>query len=342
MPEDHDEQTPERKLDHIRICLTKDVNFQKSNGFERFEFIPNATPEINRDDIDVSTSFLGKPFAAPLLISCMTGGTPQAERINKNLATAAEQLGIGMGVGSQRAMLRDPELAKTYHIRGVAPNIFLAGNIGGAQLANYKPDEIIGLIESIKADALYVHLNPAQELVQPEGDRDWRGILARIAVLAKHSPVPILAKEVGNGISGATALLLAKAGVAAIDVAGAGGTSWVKVEHFRGSKTAEPFFEWGLPTADCLLQFRQAKLKIPVIASGGIRSGMDVAKAIALGASLAGMARPLLKEAVTSSDAVKRHLEQIIEELKGVMFLVGAKTIADLAKVPLVSGPHPA
>ncbi|MBU0953525.1 MAG: type 2 isopentenyl-diphosphate Delta-isomerase [Nanoarchaeota archaeon] len=336
-------QTKARKADHIRICLTKDVNFKKGAGFDQFTFDAvslqhNALPEVKRAEIDTSTSFLNKPFRAPLLISPMVGGTEEAERLNKHLATAAERLGLGMGVGSQRAMLKDPSLVKTYLIRDVAPSIFLAGNIGGAQLLESTPKEIINLATQIEADALYVHLNPAQELAQPEGDTDWRQVTERIRVLAKAAPFPILIKEVGNGISGAVASRLVKNGVAAIDVAGAGGTNWVKVEHHRqseGSARAKPFFEWGVPTSDCIIQVRQAEPLIPLIASGGIRTGSDVAKAIALGANLAGIAKPLLQPATESADAVQKTLETIIEELKDVMFLVGVKCIADLGSATI-------
>lgn len=324
--------TKSRKDEHIRICLEKNVEFVKSNGFEHVELEHRALPEIDRDDIDLKTKFLGKRFEYPLFIEAMTGGTKQAERINKNLAKAAESLGIGMGVGSQRAMLEDPKLVKTYFVRDVAPDIFLLGNIGVAQLPQYDIDKIISLVDSIEADGLAIHLNPAQELVQKEGDRSWKNLLKEIGYVCKKAKFPVVAKEVGFGISGGISKQLVKSGVKAIDVAGAGGTSWVKVDSYRTEGDFSHIEEWGIPTAEALRDVVKS-VKIPVIASGGIRNGNEVAKAIAMGASLAGFALPLLKPATESSESVKKHLEKMISQLKDVMFLVGAKNIKELRKV---------
>jgi isopentenyl-diphosphate delta-isomerase len=326
--------TKTRKSDHIRICLEKDVTYSKTNGFEKYEFEHNALPELDFDKIDVSTEFLGKRFSAPILIEAITGGSPESGGINRNLAKAAQKLGIGMGVGSQRAALEHPELEHTYRVRDVAPDIFLLGNIGGAQLAQHR-DKAKKLMEMIGADALAIHLNSAQEMAQREGNRNFENVLQNIKHVA-GSGVPVIVKEVGCGISGPVAAKLASSGVSAIDVAGAGGTSWIKVDYHRGEKTMENFLEWGIPTAECLAQCRTARIGVPVIASGGIRNGLEVAKAIAMGASLAGMALPLLKPATQSAEAVEEKLAEVIRELKTAMLLVGVRNIAELRKAKLV------
>ena len=326
-------ETKTRKSDHIKICLENDVEYRKTNGFEKFEFEHNAIPELDFKDVDVSTRFLGKAFKAPIIIEAITGGSPESEKINKNLAKAAQELGIGMGVGSQRAALEHPEVEHTYKVRDVAPDIFLLGNIGGAQLEQWK-NKANSLVEMINADALAIHLNTAQELAQKEGSRNFQNIIKNI----KHvvdSGVSVVVKEVGCGISASSAMKLESVGVAAIDIAGAGGTSWIKVDHFRRQNGMHNFLEWGIPTADCLSQYKN-KIKVPVIASGGIRNGLDVAKAIAMGASLAGLALPLLKPATKSSEAVKEKLEEMIRELRIAMLLVGAKNIEGLKKAKLV------
>jgi isopentenyl-diphosphate delta-isomerase len=325
-------ETKTRKQDHIRICLEKDVQYRKSNGFDRYEFEHNALHEIDFEKIDTSVEFMGKKFSAPILIEAMTGGIPESEKINKNLAKAAQDLGLGMGVGSQRAALETPELSYTYKVRDVAPDIFLLGNIGAVQLQEHK-GEARKLMDMIGADALAVHLNPAQEMAQSEGNRNFENVLSNINDIVVKG-IPVIVKEVGCGISGTVARKLALAGVAAIDVAGAGGTSWVKVDYHRGETSMKNFLEWGMPTAECLEQCRD--VEVPLIASGGIRTGMDIAKAIAMGASLAGMALPLLKPASKSPEAVKEHLRGIINELRITMLLVGAKNIGELRKARLV------
>ncbi len=327
--------TKSRKDDHIRICLEKPVEFVKSNGFEHVELEHKALPEIDRDEINLETKFLGKRFAYPLFIEAMTGGTKKGEKINNNLAKAAEALGIGMGVGSQRAMLEHPEAKRTYFVRDVAPSIFLLGNIGAAQIREYDIEKILSLVDSIGADGLAVHLNPAQELAQQEGDKSWKGIYKDIGYLCKEAKFPVVTKETGCGISGKLSKELAKAGVKAIDVAGAGGTSWVKVDAYRTKEDLSHLEEWGIPTAEALKDVVKSA-RIPVIASGGIRTGTEVAKAIAMGASLAGMALPLLRPATESWESVRKHLEKIISQLKDAMFLVGAKNLKELRKVRVI------
>lgn len=327
--------TKSRKDDHIRICMDEDVEFRKANGFEHAELEHRALPEISRDEIDLSTRFLGKKFSSPLFIEAITGGTKTGERINRNLAKAAEALGIGMGVGSQRAMLEDAKLARTYRVRDVAPAIFLLGNIGAAQVREYDVEKIMSLVDAIKADGLAVHLNAAQELAQKEGDKSWKGIFNDIRFLCKKARFPVIAKETGCGISGKLSRELVAAGVKAIDVAGAGGTSWVKVDSHRTDEDVSHLEEWGIPTAEALKDVARS-VKVPIIASGGIRNGVEVAKALAMGASLAGMALPLLKPATESWHAVKAHLEKIISQLEDAMFLVGARNVKELQKVRVI------
>jgi isopentenyl-diphosphate delta-isomerase len=321
--------TEKRKTDHIKICLTEDVEFFKSNGFGNYQFRHNALPEIDWDDIDISSRFLGRKFRVPLLIEAMTGGTRKAEKINRNLAKAAQELGIGMGVGSQRAMIERPGLSDTFRVRDVAPDIFLVGNIGASHLLLYGPARLRRALDEIKADALAVHLNPAQEIAQNGGHKKWKGILAKIKGVCSEIDRPVIVKEVGCGISGEVAKKLERAGVDAIDVAGAGGTSWVKVDSIIGGKPFDIFFEWGIPTAESLEQCL-GSVKVPVIASGGIRNGIEAAKALSMGASLAGMALPLLKPATKSHDAVKHVLEKVILELKTTMLLTSSKNLSEL------------
>jgi len=322
-------KTSSRKDDHIRICIERDVSSGKTNGFEMYEFEHNALPETRPSDVDTSTEFLGRRFELPLFIEAMTGGSTGTENINRNLAMAAEKMGIGMGVGSQRAMLENPEITYTYDVRDVAPNIFLLGNIGAVQLPVYSVKEVRKIVKDIGADGLAVHLNAAQELTQPEGDSDWSSVLKNIKKLCNGVDFPVVVKETGCGISGDVARKLESAGVSAIDVSGAGGTSWTRVESYRGSEIARAFIDWGIPTAESLVRCRKV-VKIPLIASGGIRTGIDVAKSLAMGASLSGFALPLLKPALESHNAVIGVLERIATELKVTMLLTGAKNIDNL------------
>jgi isopentenyl-diphosphate delta-isomerase len=322
-------RTCARKSDHLRICLEKDVRFFKKTGFELHEFQHQALPGIDLDEIDTTTFFLGREFRLPFFIEALTGGTPAGRKINRNLARAAQETGIGMGLGSQRAMLEDPSVASTYLVRDVAPDIFLLGNIGASQLAGLSIPDVEAMVGFVEADGLAIHLNPCHEVGQPEGDSNWSNVLEHIGALCNGVSFPVVVKEVGCGISGAVARRLQAAGAAAIDVAGAGGTCFARVEYYRGSRTAEAFFEWGIPTAQALGQCKEA-VELPLIASGGIRSGVECAKAIAIGATLAGFALPILKPALKSHHAVVHRINQFAVELRKAMLLVGVKSISEL------------
>ena len=326
-----------RKLEHIKICTHKPVEFDKKTGFERFEFVHQALPELDLSRIDTSTSFLGRRFRLPFFIEAITGGSPGTEKINKNLARAAAEMQIGMGVGSQRAMLKNPELTYTYQVRDVAPDIFLLGNIGAVQLPGLSTARINEMLQAIGADGLAVHLNAAHELCQPEGDRDWRKILSHIKRVCRESAYPVVIKETGCGISEHTARQLNASSIAGLDIAGAGGTSFAKVEYHRGAAHAQAFQEWGIPTADSLSQCRGITTGIPMIASGGIRNGVTCAKALAMGASLAGFALPVLKAAQNSHQEVVDVLKRFEQELKMTMLLAGAADLKILAQTALTT-----
>jgi len=330
-------QTEIRKAEHIRICLEEDVQFhQVTHGLDRYRFNHCCLPELNLKDIDVSTTFLGKKLAAPLLISSMTGGTELAKTINYRLADAAEHYQIAMGVGSQRVAVENPQLADTFAVRKRAPNILLFANIGAVQLNyNYGLEQCQKIIDILEADALILHFNPLQECIQTEGDTNFKGLVDKIEKLCYKLPVPVIAKEVGNGISGAMAMKLLKAGVTAIDVAGSGGTSWAKIEGERAKDAKQrrlgtTFADWGMPTAECILSVRAAAPKVPLIASGGLRNGLDAAKAIALGADLAGLAWPLLQAAAESEAAVNELVDVLIAEITTVLFCTGSANLHDL------------
>jgi isopentenyl-diphosphate delta-isomerase len=332
-----------RKADHIRINLDEDVGFDRLTvGFERYRFIHQALPELDLKAVDLTTRLFGKTLKAPLLISSMTGGTDQAKQINLNLAQAAQHYGVAMGLGSQRAGLVRPETADTFKVRSVAPDILLFANLGGVQFNyGYGVDECRRVVDMIEADALILHLNPLQEAVQPEGDVDFSNLAKKIEAICKSLNIPVIGKEVGWGISEQAAKLLADAGVAAIDVAGSGGTSWSQVELFRApddlhKRVAAAFRDWGIPTSESIQMIKRAAPHLPIIASGGIRSGIDIAKAIALGASIGGMAGPFLKAAVVSSDAVAETLEETIRVLRIAMFAAGAGDVEALQHTPLV------
>lgn len=327
--------TSRRKQEHIDICLTEDVEFKKSNGFEKYEFEHRALPELNLRDIDTSTEFMGKAFKYPFFIEAITGGSPGTEKLNLNLARACEEMGIGMGTGSQRAMLDEPGVKYTYMVRDVAPSIFLLGNIGAVQLSKVPVSDIIHMVSQIKGDGLAIHLNAAQEMCQPEGDTDWRDVLDNIERICGHTDFPVIIKETGCGIAGDIALKLESAGADCLDIGGAGGTSFTRVESYRGSESAAALSEWGIPTAESLRQCRKA-VKIPIIASGGIRTGVDCAKALAMGASLVGFALPVLKAAQTSHQAVVDKLKSIAGELKRTMLLLGTRNIEALKRVQIM------
>ena len=336
-------ETEHRKADHIRICLEEDVAGREiTPGFERYRFVHQALPEINLRDVDTSLDLWGRGLKAPLLISSMTGGTARAEEINRNLATGAQELRIAMGVGSQRAALERPELAPTYQVRQYAPDIPLFANIGAVQLNySYGIDECKRAVDMIEADALVLHLNAIQEAVQPEGDTNFGGLAKKIEAVCRQVGVPVIAKEVGWGISYEVAQLLWNAGVAAIDVAGAGGTSWSQVEAHRigtehGRLVAEAFASWGIPTAESLRLVQKPPMPdgALVFASGGLRNGLDAAMSVALGATLAGMARPFLKAAAMSAESVVELGGVIRDQLRIAMFGVGATNLQALRGTP--------
>jgi len=338
--------TEKRKSDHLRICLEEEVNARNvTTGFEEIFLVHRALPEINRDDVNLSTRLFGHEFSAPIIVEGITGGTLKALKINASIAEAVERLGLGMGVGSQRAALEDSTLEKTFTIaREKAPNAFLIANIGGPQLAKgYSLQDLRRAVEMIDADALAIHLNPLQEAVQPEGETTYRGILESIRRVARDLEVPVIVKETGAGISAEDAKMLEAAGVAGIDVSGAGGTSWAAVEYHRAKRRGnessrrlgEVLWDWGIPTAVSLVETVQS-VSVPVIASGGIRSGNDAAKAIALGASLVGLASPVLAPALKGAGEVEGLLNDMIDQLRNVMFLVGADSVEALRSVPLV------
>jgi len=337
-------QTEGRKIDHIRIVLGEDVAAKGvSTGFGAYRLPHTALPELDLAEVDTRTTFLGKPISAPLLISSMTGGASVAERINLALAEAAEHLGLPMGVGSQRAAVVDPRLAPTYQVRRVAPRIPLLANLGAVQLNyGFGVDQCRRAVEMIEADALILHLNPLQEAVQPEGNTNFKGLLGKIEHLCRTLEVPVVVKEVGNGIGARDAQRLYACGVRIIDVAGAGGTSWSEVERYRqpdeqGRRVAGAFADWGLPTTECIRAVRAALPEVTIIGSGGVRSGVDVAKAIALGADLAGTAKPALASAIDErgAEAVVEGLTAFIRELRVAMFCSGCATLADLRKLEL-------
>ena len=335
------QETGKRKADHIRICLEKKAQAKKATaGFEDIQLIHRALPEVDRQKISLSTSFLGKKLSAPLIVGAMTGGTEEATKINASIAEAVEKLGLGMGVGSQRAAIEDQKLEKTYAIaRKKAPTAFLIANIGGVQLVHgYGIKEVKKAIEMIGADAVAIHLNALQEAVQPEGETDFKGVLAKIKEIAGALGKPVIVKETGCGISAEDAKALENAGVKAIDIGGLGGTSFAAVEYYRsieGKTMDEAFWDWGIPTVVSLIETIEA-VKIPVIASGGVRSGLDIAKSLVLNASLASVSQPLLEVAVKGAKETQETLSCLIDELRNAMFLVGAQNIKGLAKVPAV------
>ncbi|HAA32843.1 MAG TPA: type 2 isopentenyl-diphosphate Delta-isomerase [Cyanobacteria bacterium UBA8553] len=328
-------ETQTRKADHLRICLDEDVQFHGvTNGLERYRFTHCCLPELNRSEIDITTTFLGKSLGAPLLISSMTGGTEQAKTINFRLAEVAQHYQLAMGVGSQRVAVENPLVADTFAVRSLAPDILLLANLGAVQLNySYGLDECLRVVDLCQADALILHLNPLQECIQTNGDTNFRGLFDKIHNLC--SKLPVIVKEVGNGISAAIAQKLLEAGVAGIDVAGAGGTSWAKVESERALNEKQrrlglTFAEWGLPTAECITSIRAIAPEIPLIASGGLRNGLDVAKAIALGADLSGLAWPFLQAASESADAVDALVQLLMAEITTVLFCTGTTTLSQL------------
>ncbi len=333
--------TSKRKIEHLDICAREKVESMGS-GFDDVTLIHRCLPEITKADVSTATTFLGHKFSAPLMIASMTGGHPGTAGVNASLAMAAEELGLGMGVGSQRAALEDPKLEDSYRIvREKAPHAFIYGNIGAPQLSRYTVEDLERAVEMIGADAMAIHLNFLQEAIQPEGEVDARGVIEKIAEAAGGLSVPVIVKETGAGICHMDAYTLKKAGVAALDVGGRGGTSWAGVEVFRaraghdelGEHLGMKFWDWGIPTAVSLIE---ADIGLPLIATGGIRDGIMVAKALAMGASMGSIALPLVAAARIGPEKVKRTLELYTEELKVAMFLTGSKSIEDIRHAPLI------
>lgn len=338
-PDIHDR----RKADHIRINLEEDVQFEQlTTGLEHYFFMHQALPELNLAEVDTSISLFGKQLATPLLISSMTGGTSKARDINRTLAEAAQATGMAMGLGSMRAAVEDASLEDTYRVRDVAPDILLFANLGAVQLNyGYGLEQCLRAVEMVAADALILHFNVLQEAVQPEGDGNFAGLLARVETVCRNLPVPVIAKEVGWGFSRHAARQLAEAGVAAIDVAGAGGTSWSQVEMHRAptarhARVAGAFIDWGIPTAVSLKYCREEVPDMPLFASGGIRDGIEVAKCVALGATVVGLAGAFLRAADQHGvDGVVELAGAITDELRVTMFCSGIGDMAALSTTPL-------
>lgn len=337
--------TPSRKKQHVHLTLTRDVGFRKkTTGLEELEFVHNALPELNLSEVDPSTEFLGRRLRFPFMVSCMTGGYSDALQINRQLAEVCEDMGIAMGVGSQRQAMEDSQFHRTFSVvREVAPSIPVVGNIGAAEVARLEnPESIRKLVDLIRADAFAVHLNPLQEFLQPEGNTNFRGVLGGIERLIKDLPVPVIVKEIGAGISIDVARRLLNIGVAYIDVAGAGGTSWAGVETLRRSDraVASQFWDWGIPTSTALQEVARLKSSartFTLIASGGIATGIDAAKCFALGADIAASARPMLSALHRGGKkGLRTLLTAWTEELRGVMFLTGSPTLATLQQARLV------
>ncbi len=335
----------DRKAEHIRLALDERMQLG-ANYFDDYRFDHAALPEIDMAEVDTSVELLGRRLAAPLLISSMTGGTEAAGVINRNLAAGAERTGIAVAVGSQRKALEDPAKADTFRVRDLAPSVPLLANLGAVQL-NYGMGvrECRQVVEMIQADALILHLNPLQEAIQPEGQCNFAGLLPKIGEVVRGLGVPVVVKEIGCGISGRTAQDLAGQGVHILDTAGVGGTSWARIEAQRAGdvEIGEIFAGWGIPTPQSIREVRQALRQVPgatVIASGGIRNGIDAAKAIALGADLVGMAYPFLAAATESAERVADKVRRVVQELRICMFCLGVKTVAELKNVDLRKGPR--
>jgi len=338
--------TEARKNDHLEICLKENVQARRiTTGFEDLYLVHKALPEVNRKEIDLHTKFLDHSFSAPLVVESMTGGVASATKINAAIARAVEELGLGIGVGSQRVAVENLSLEKTFSVvRREAPHAFVMANLGAAQLVKgYGVREATRAVEMLQADALTIHLNPLQEAVQPEGETSYVGVTKAIGKIVDELDVPVIVKETGCGIGAAEARELDRVGVSAIDVAGAGGSSWAAVEFYRarrhsdeeGNGLGEAFWDWGIPTVASLVEVVR-RVKFPVIASGGIRSGIDMAKALAVGARLTGVAYPVLDPATHGAEEVKKKLQSLLDELKTTMFLVGADSVEKLKKAPII------
>ncbi len=330
-----------RKTDHIRINLEEDVRSGLTTGLERYRFIHRALPEIDLEAVNPSLTIFDRPLQAPILISSMTGGTEAAARINQTLAAAAQETGVAMGLGSQRAALEHPELAPTFQVRREAPDVLLFANFGAIQFNyGYGLSECQAAVDMIEADALILHLNAVQEAVQPEGDTRFSGLAHKIEEVCRSLPVPVIAKEVGWGFSKEDVRLLKETGVAAIDVAGAGGTSWSQVEMHRAqsesqARLAAAFLDWGISTSEAILNVRETAPELLIFASGGLRDGIDIAKSVALGAALGGLASPFLKAAVESVEHTITAIQDIQQQLQVCMFAAGVPDISHLQQTKL-------
>jgi len=327
----------DRKAEHIALALEDRMQLGGC-FFDSYGFVHRALPEIDRAEIDLSVEFLGRRLAAPLLISCMTGGTDEATRINRHLARAAESTGVAIGVGSQRKALEDPALAESFQVRDLVPSVPLLANLGAVQLNyGYGIDECRRAVEMIGADALVLHLNPLQEAIQPEGQCDFSGLAPKIGEVVRQLEVPVIVKEIGCGLSGEVARVLRDQGVRIIDSSGLGGTSWARIEARRAHQNdlGELFADWGVPTPDSIAELAAID-GLSVIGSGGVRNGVDVAKAIALGADLVGLAQPFLVPATQSTEATVEAIDNVVRQLEIAMFCVGARTVAELGAAELV------
>ncbi len=333
-----DTRISSRKGDHIRINLEEDVKSFVTTGLENYRLVHQALPEISLNDVDLSQKLFGKVLAVPLLVSSMTGGTNKAAQINRVLATAAQEVGCCMGVGSQRAAIENPSLEESYNVRKYAPDILLFANLGAVQLNyGYGIDQCMRAVEMIEADALILHLNPLQEALQPEGESNFSDLVSKISDIKKDLSVPLIIKEVGWGISIDAARMLNEAGVDAIDVAGSGGTSWSQVEMYRledpyKAQTAKTFIDWGISTANSIQNAHSVSKRWHIFASGGLQDGIDIAKSIALGADLGGMAGIFLRAANKSLDETIKLMKMIVDQTQIAMFASGSKNIQDLTR----------
>ncbi len=332
----------ERKSEHIKINLEQDTRSALTTGLENFSFIHEALPDLDLKNIDTSVLLFNKHLTVPILVSSMTGGTSEAGIINMRLAEAAQACGIAMGVGSQRAAIEHPELAASFNVRNIAPDILLFANIGAIQLNyGYGLEECKRAVDMIMADALYFHLNPLQEALQAGGDTNWSGLSKKIESICNNLGVPVIVKEVGWGISETTSKRLSECGVSAIDVAGAGGTSWSQVEMYRAPdeflrKLASSFVGWGIPTAESILNVKRGAPGLTIIASGGLKDGLDISKCIALGATLGGMAGEFLKAAAISTEKVIDVIQLVQKQIEITMFVTGARNIDALKNSTLI------
>jgi isopentenyl-diphosphate delta-isomerase len=334
------EKIETRKSDHLVIAAKESVQRPALSTFDSVRFEPYAMPDLNMDEISCASDFLGYRLSLPIIISSMSGGIAQADRMNIHLAEAAETVGVALSLGSMRIALEDQGQAKSFQLRRYAPNIPIIGNLGAAQLRGPSGiDNALRCIDIAEADALYIHLNPMQEAIQPGGDRDWSGIVDALIELCARSTVPVLIKEVGHGIGPTTAKMLSEIGIEWLDVAGSGGTSWAQIEHDRTRQDESIFADWGIDTVTAVTKISALGLPLSLIASGGIRNGLHVAKCLRIGASLAGIAKPLLTPALTSTNHVIDTLRQFESELRTTMFCTNSASLGQLTQAPLLKDP---